>query len=147
MIAPENPEPLNGTFWQVDTPDRRVRGQLTLGDRPALETLDPISDERSILVERSSSGIVTRLGVLGNADARVADWEPRNIQGQLDDGTLVSVVGAQGRMKRSSSILRLEALRRTPSDSETPPTTAGAHCSTAAHSTNSSMHSELRRAR
>ena len=108
MIAPENPEPLNGTFWQVDTPDCRVRGQLMLGDQPTLETLDPIFDERSILVERSSSGVVTRLGVSGNADARVADWEPRNIQGQLDDGTLVSVVGAQGRMKRSSSILRLE---------------------------------------
>jgi len=40
---------------------------------------------------------------------------------------------------------RLEALRRNAaSDSETPPTTAGAHCSTAEHSTNSLMHSELR---
>ena len=34
----------------------------------------------------------------------------------------------------------------TPSDSETSPTTAGAHYCTAAHSTHSSMHSELRRA-
>jgi transposase len=34
----------------------------------------------------------------------------------------------------------------TPSDSETSPTTAGAHYSTAAHSTHSPMHSELRRA-
>ena len=34
----------------------------------------------------------------------------------------------------------------TPSDSETSPTTEFAHCSTAAHSTHSSMHSELRRA-
>jgi hypothetical protein len=34
----------------------------------------------------------------------------------------------------------------TPSDSETSPTTAGAHCYTAAHSTHSSTHSELRRA-
>jgi hypothetical protein len=34
----------------------------------------------------------------------------------------------------------------TPSDSETSPTTAGAHYYTAAHSTHSSMHSELRRA-
>lgn len=33
----------------------------------------------------------------------------------------------------------------TPSDSETSPTTAGAHCCTAAHSTNSSTHSDLRR--
>jgi hypothetical protein len=108
MSAPETTEPLNGTFWQVDTPQRRVRGELTLGERPALETVDAIFDERTIVVERSSSGVVTRLGVLGNADARVADWEPRNIHGELDDGTLVSVVGAQGRMKRSSSILRLE---------------------------------------
>jgi hypothetical protein len=50
MGAPENPEPLNGMFWQVDTPDRRVRGELTLGERPALETLEPIFDERSIVV-------------------------------------------------------------------------------------------------
>ncbi len=34
----------------------------------------------------------------------------------------------------------------TPSDFETSPTTEFAHCSTAAHSTHSSMHSELRRA-
>jgi len=34
----------------------------------------------------------------------------------------------------------------TPSDSETSPTTESAHYCTVAHSTNSSMHSELRRA-
>jgi hypothetical protein len=34
--------------------------------------------------------------------ARVADWEERNIHGLLSDGTPVSVVGAQGGMKRAS---------------------------------------------
>ena len=41
---------------------------------------------------------------------------------------------------------RLEALAATPSDSATSPTTESAHYSTAAHSTHSSTHSELRRA-
>jgi hypothetical protein len=31
MSAPENSEPLNGTFWPVDTPERRVRGELDDG--------------------------------------------------------------------------------------------------------------------
>jgi hypothetical protein len=41
---------------------------------------------------------------------------------------------------------RLEALHATPSDSATSRTTAGAHSCTAAHSTNLSIHFELRRA-
>jgi hypothetical protein len=105
MTAPENPEPLNGTFWQADTPDRRVPGQLTLDDRPALETVGQIFVERAVEVDLHPSGAVRRMAVSGDPDALVADWEPRTIYGELDDGTLVSVVGAQGGRKRLTAFV------------------------------------------
>ena len=45
MTSSQNPEPLNGTFCQVDPPDRRVSGALTLGDQPALGTLQLMSGQ------------------------------------------------------------------------------------------------------
>ena len=96
----EDADSLAGTFWQADTPDRRVSGQLTIGSTPALETLGRIFDERAYRVEVSPRGGTT-ITESGDPDDLVADWEPRNIHGELDDGTPVSVVGAQGGKRRS----------------------------------------------
>ena len=103
MTEPENQEPLAGTFWQVDTPDQAVPGQLSLGAKrgPTLETVGPLFVERAIHVEFYPSGNVKSFGVRSDPNGRVADWDERNIHGVLDDGTPVSMVGAQGRKKRS----------------------------------------------
>ena len=55
------PSPVEGEFWQIDTPERRVLGWLTIAgiDEPALETLGRIFDERSYVVNVSSTGGVT----------------------------------------------------------------------------------------
>jgi hypothetical protein len=113
VTQPDKQQSLAGTFWQVETPDCRVAGALTLdADRPALETVGRLFVERSITVEFRADGAITRIGVGGRSDDRVADWEPRNIHGALDDGTLVSMVGAQGRMMRSRSIMDLSTYRQ-----------------------------------
>lgn len=105
MTEPDNQQSLAGNFWQIETPDRRVRGELTLGaGRPSLETVGQLFVERSIGVEFGANGAVRSLAVGGRPEDRVADWEPRNIHGVLDDGTLVSMVGAQGQMKRPLNI-------------------------------------------
>lgn len=105
MVTPEPPRPLTGTFWQVDTPDVTVPGQLTIdAGRPALEIVGQLFVERSNHVEIGDGGLVRGLTVGGRPHERVADWEPRNIHGVLDDGTLVSMVGAQGGMKRPLNV-------------------------------------------
>lgn len=105
MVTPETPRQSGGIFWQVDTPEIPVPGELTLGaERPTLLIVGRLFVERSIGVEFGVNGSVTRLAVGGRPDDRVADWEPRNIHGVLDDGTLVSMVGAQGQMKRPLNI-------------------------------------------
>ena len=109
MTAPEDSEPLAGTFWQVDTPERRVPGELALDDgRLALEVVGQLFVERANEVEFHPSGAIRRLAVGGNSDDHVADWRPRNIHGVLNDGTQVSMIGAQGGMKRSRSMMDLE---------------------------------------
>lgn len=113
VTEPDKHQSLAGTFWQVETPDCRVAGALTLDvNRPALETVGRLFVERSISVEFRADGAIRRIGVGGSSDDRVADWEPRNIHGALDNGTLVSIVGAQGRMMRSKSIMDLSAYRQ-----------------------------------
>ncbi|TDK86066.1 hypothetical protein EI067_30370 [Mycobacterium paragordonae] len=104
MTTQETSRALNGTFWQSDTPDRPVPGQLTLAGRPALEAIGQIFIESANTVDLDADGMVRCLRVSGNSDALVADFEPRNIHGELDDGTLVSVVGAQGRRKINNPI-------------------------------------------
>jgi ApeA N-terminal domain 1 len=79
--------------------------KLTLGGRPTFETVGQIFVERAVEVDLHPSGAVRRMAVSGNSDALVADWEPRNIHGELDDGTEVSIVGAQGGRKRSTSFV------------------------------------------
>lgn len=106
MTPPEAPKQLKGTFWQVDTPDTTVPGQLSLGtDGPSLVVAGQLFVERSNIVEFHDNGTVKRLSVGGRPHDRVADWEPRNIHGVLDDGTRVSMVGAQGGMKRPLSVV------------------------------------------
>lgn len=102
MTTPETPQPLNGVFWQADTPDRRVPGQLTLDGELSLETVGQIFIEQANKVELDADGMIRSLAVCANSDALVADFEPRNIYGKLDNGPLVSVVGAQGRRKINS---------------------------------------------
>ncbi len=60
MTAP-SPGMLEGEFWRVETPDRRIPGWLTVNDRdcPALETLGHIFDERANVVRISEHGGVT----------------------------------------------------------------------------------------
>lgn len=99
----ETPDSLNGVFWQTDTPGRRVPGILTITGRPLLETLGRIFDERAYVVDVSSRGGVT-VSHSGDPEDLVADWEPRNIHGQLSDGTPVAIVGAQGGKRRSTQL-------------------------------------------
>ena len=54
----EPSEPAEGTFWQVETPQRRSPGRLDVtGDRPTLETVRPIFSERKFEVTRTTHGI------------------------------------------------------------------------------------------
>lgn len=102
MVTPEVSQQLAGTFWQVETPEITAPGNLTLdAGRPGLEIVGQLFVERARYVEIGDDGLVRALGVAGRPHDRVADWAPRNIHGVLDDGTLVSVVGAQGGMKRT----------------------------------------------
>jgi hypothetical protein len=113
VTEPDSQQSRTGTFWQVETPDSRVAGELTLdAGHPALETVGRLFVERSIGVEFGANGSIGSLKVGGNSDDRIADWEPRNIHGVLDDGTLVSMVGAQGQMKRSRSIMDFREYRQ-----------------------------------
>lgn len=94
--------PLEGTFWQIDTPERQVRCQLTIAPAPVLETLGPIFEERAYRVEVSGHGGTT-VTHSGNSDDQVADWSPRDIHGVLDNGRRVSLIGAQGGMAAPSA--------------------------------------------
>lgn len=105
MAAPELERTLDGTFWQSDTPDRRVPGHLTLNGQPLLEVVGQIFIERANSVDLDANGMVRRMAISGDSDALVADWEPRNIHGELDDGTCVSVVGAQGGRKLNTNFV------------------------------------------
>ncbi|EHB46422.1 HEPN domain-containing protein [Mycolicibacterium vinylchloridicum] len=101
MAAPHPAVHFKGIFWQVQTPERAVTGELTLSrSRPALEVIGQLFVERSVEVDIDDNDFVRRIGVRGRAADRVSDWEPRNIHGTLDDGTPVSMVQAQGRLKR-----------------------------------------------
>ncbi|ULP40049.1 hypothetical protein MJO55_28315 (plasmid) [Mycolicibacterium rufum] len=93
---------MEGTFWQIDAPERQVRGQLTIAPAPVLETLGPIFEERAFRIETSPQGGTTIIDG-GNSDDLVADWSPRDIHGVLDNGREVSVIGAQGGMTDPSS--------------------------------------------
>jgi ApeA N-terminal domain 1 len=84
-------------FWQIETPERRVPGQLELSDgaTPVLETVGRIFDERAYRDAVSQHGGVT-ISNSGNPDDLVADFQPRNINGELNDGRQVSLIEAQG---------------------------------------------------
>ncbi|WNG82392.1 hypothetical protein C6A86_001400 [Mycobacterium sp. ITM-2016-00316] len=91
---------MTGTFWQVETPENIVQGELTLADgSPTLEVVGQLFVERANKVEFGANGLMRGFARGGRPHDRVLDWLPRNIQGRLDDGTLVSMVGAQGKMK------------------------------------------------
>jgi hypothetical protein len=96
-MAPETPIRFEGVFWQIETPERQVRGVLELrdGEDPVLETVGAIFDERAYRITISEHGGVT-IAHSGNPDDLVADFQPRNIHGQLSDGRRVSLVEAQG---------------------------------------------------
>ncbi|MBO0881241.1 MAG: hypothetical protein J2P17_13010 [Mycobacterium sp.] len=81
----------------METPERRAPGQLELSDgaTPVLETVGRIFDERAYRVTVSEHGGVT-IAHSGNPDDLVADFQPRNIHGELNDGRQVSLVEAQG---------------------------------------------------
>lgn len=96
------PPPLGGTFWQIDTPQRQVPGQLTIAPAPVLETIGPIFDERAHRIAVSPHGGTT-VTDSGNSDDQVADWSPRDIHGVLDNGRRVSLIGAQGGMTAPSA--------------------------------------------
>lgn len=101
-MEPGSADPLEGTFWQIDTPERQVRGLFTMAPSPLLETLGPLFDERAHRVETSPHGGTTIIDG-GNSDDLVADWSPRDIHGVLDNGSDVSVIGAQGGMTDPSA--------------------------------------------
>jgi hypothetical protein len=90
-------EYVEGLFWQIDTPDRRVQGLLKLAgdDLPVLVVDGLLFDERSYSHSVSPNGV---LMIAKSADPhdRVADFQPRTIHGELVDGSAVSALGAQG---------------------------------------------------
>ncbi len=94
-------EQSDGTFWQIDTPERRTSGQLLAGgdERPILVTDKAIFAERKFSVSRLASGhpLVTRSS---DPEDLVADFQPRTIHGELADGTPVTLVHAQGDTRR-----------------------------------------------
>jgi len=89
--------PSTGTFWQIDTPERRVPGQLLIGgdDRPTLTTDKAIFIERQFSFTRTPTGgaMVT---MSGDPEHHVADFQERTIHGELTDGSRVTLVHAQG---------------------------------------------------
>lgn len=91
---------VEGEFWQIDTPEQRVKGWLSLAgpDEPTLETLGRIFDERSHVVTVSPTGGVT-VTQSGDPEDLIADFEPRTILGELADGRSVSLIDAQGHKK------------------------------------------------
>jgi hypothetical protein len=93
----ESPIRLEGVFWQIETPERRVPGLLELSDEeaPRLETVGGVFDERAYRIIVSEHGGVT-IPFSGNPDDLVADFQPRDINGELNDGRQVSLVEAQG---------------------------------------------------
>lgn len=96
-MASETPIRQEGVFWQIETPERQVPGQLELseGAVPVLETVGRIFDERAYRITVSEHRGVT-IAHSGNPDDLVADFQPRNINGELRDGRRVSLVEAQG---------------------------------------------------
>jgi hypothetical protein len=98
-MASETPIRLGGVFWQIETPERRVAGQIQLSDgaTPLLETVGwpALFDEVAYRITVSEHGGTT-IAYSGNPDDLVADFQPRNIHGELDDGRQVSLVEAQG---------------------------------------------------
>lgn len=94
-------EPMDGTFWQIDTPERHTPGNLVVGgdDAPALETEAAIFIERQFKVlSRTTTGSV--IAHSGDPEDLVADFEERTIHGDLADGRPVTLVQAQGGTRR-----------------------------------------------
>ncbi|MCV7000691.1 HEPN domain-containing protein [Mycolicibacterium alvei] len=93
--------PSAGTFWQIDTTERRVPGQLLTGgdDRPTLETDKAIFIERRFSFTRTPTG-GAMVAISGDPEHHVADFQERTIHGELADGTRVTLVGAQGGSRR-----------------------------------------------
>lgn len=89
--------PSTGTFWQIDTPERRVPGQLLTGgdDRPTLTTDKAIFIERQISFTRTPTGRAM-IAISGDPEHHVADFQERTIHGELTDGSRVTLVQAQG---------------------------------------------------
>lgn len=85
-----------GVFWQIETPDRRVQGRLTLAgaDLPVLVVDGLLFDERRYRHNVSSTGMT--ISVSGNPHDSVADFQPRTIHGEFTDGSPVSAIDVQG---------------------------------------------------
>jgi hypothetical protein len=87
---------VSGVFWQAETPDRQAEGRLELenADLPSLLVTTPLFDERTYKVTRSATGMT--IATSADQYARVADFEPRTVWGELSNGAAASAIGAQG---------------------------------------------------
>jgi ApeA N-terminal domain 1 len=96
VTEPENSESLTGRFWQLETPNGTVPGELTIDEsgRSRLEVVGRIFVERAYPIDSRPGH--TRMGSSGDPEDLVADWQPRDILGELDDGTPVSLLEARG---------------------------------------------------
>lgn len=92
---------MDGTFWQIETPERRTAGKLVAcGDeRPTLVTDKAIFTERQFSVTRTPTG-QTLIAHSADPEDHVADFQERTIHGELADGTRVTLVHAQGGTRR-----------------------------------------------
>jgi len=99
-------EQLDGTFWQIDTPQRRTAGKLLAGgdERPSLVTDKAIFTERQFSVSRTPNGHAM-IAHSSDPEDHVADFQERTIHGELADGTPVTLVHAQGGSRRLGFLL------------------------------------------
>ncbi|MEV4127879.1 HEPN domain-containing protein [Nocardia sp. NPDC049707] len=97
--------PHEGVFWHPDTPQRRRNGRLSYvrGEDAVLTLAGPVVDEAGITYEFKPNEISIRIG--GSAEERVSAWEPITLHGVLGDGTLATVLYAQGGYDQSAGTL------------------------------------------
>lgn len=97
-----------GLFWDSEA-EAVAKGWFLAGDgldRPEVQVLSPIVEERSVVREfRSEHQYST--SYRGDAESIIADFKHRTILGEFDDGRKISLLKAQGGTRESRSMFGL----------------------------------------